>query len=199
MTVDQVMLICGACSLRIRSMKREDVPENGIVCRCGNRLLPASLQVDPGRRRPRPLPECSLRGEQLSDVDCNCQGKVRVFACSHPDNADGLALSSRPAALQLLPEGSLPSCRQCLFNREPIEAPAPPTLLQMASSATAAAFTFVTSGGKLMSRADRTARLAICQGCPALKGPQCTDCGCLVAIKTWLPAEKCPREKWPTQ
>lgn len=197
MTASQVMLVCGQCSLRIRGMQREDIPENGIVCRCGHRLFPAGLQADPGRRRPRPLPECSLRGEQLSDVACGCQGKVRVFACSHPDNVDGLALSSRPAALQGLPEGSLPSCRQCPFHREPPEVTAQPTLLQMGISATAAAFTFAASGGKLLSRKERDSRLATCKGCPALNGPQCTDCGCLVAVKSWLPAERCPRKKWP--
>lgn len=201
MTVAKVMLICSQCSMRIRELDPADVPERGIVCRCGHRLLPATLRPDPGRRRTNPLPECQYRGQQLSTVDCQCAGQVRVFGCSHVENHDGLALSHRTANLKSLPEDSLPSCRQCPFQREEsaeANVPAQPTLLQMARSATAAAFSFVTSGGKLLPRETRDARLATCRGCPALAGSQCTDCGCIVAIKAWLPAEKCPRRLWPS-
>lgn len=195
MTTDKVMLICGKCSMRIRGMDAADVPERGIVCRCGNRMLPGELKVDPGRRKPRPLPECSLRGEQLSTVDCKCAGQVKVFACSHADNADGLALSYRPSQLRGLPEDSLPSCRNCPFNKQE---PPKPTLLQMGMSAAVAGYRFVAGGGKVLPRDRREARLTICKGCPALNGSQCVDCGCFVAVKTWLPKEKCPRNKWPS-
>lgn len=189
----KVMLICSACSMRVRGMNREDVPERGIVCRCGHRMLPGTIKDDPGRRRPTPLPECPLRGEQVSQVDCKCQGKVRVFACSHPQNSDGLAVSHRPAALQGKTEAILPNCRQCPFTQET----AKPRLLQMGQSATSAAIGFLTSGGKILGRDERGARLATCNGCSSLKGPQCIECGCLVAIKTWLPKERCPLDKWP--
>ncbi len=210
--VDQsLMLVCGRCSMRVRSLKRSDVPERGIVCgRCGHRLLPATLQVDRGRRGVE-LPACELRGDQLSTVDCRCQGKVRVFGCAHGDNAEGLALSYRPSVLKGLPENSLPSCKQCPFQRLPAPAaeptvspetplyqPAakPPGLLQMAGSALLAGIRFAASG-KLLDRPARDARLAVCRKCPALNGPQCTECGCLVAVKTWLPAEECPQKLWP--
>jgi predicted aspartyl protease len=56
------------------------------------------------------------------------------------------------------------------------------------------------SGFKLRANAAR-ARLAICQGCPAFEphpylGPKCTDCGCLLKLKTALPGQSCPRGFW---
>lgn len=49
---------------------------------------------------------------------------------------------------------------------------------------------------------DRTAaRLSVCSSCSAytptpLVGARCSDCGCLIALKTRLPGSSCPRGKW---
>lgn len=200
MSTDLVMLICSKCSLRVRGMNRSDVPERGIVCRCGYRMLPGTIKADPGRRKPAPLPECSLRGDQLSIVDCQCAGKVSVYACTHADNTEGLAISHRGGGLRGLPEDSLPSCRQCPFNREQGGAgrvgDPPPSLLTMASTAITAGARFIAGRGRVVSRDDRAARMATCKDCPSLNGSQCVECGCLVAIKTWLPKEECPLKKW---
>lgn len=196
MTTGKLMLICTRCSMRVHHLSPSDVPANGIVCgRCGHRMMPNEVKPDKARRLPAQLAPCELRGEQISLIDCGCSGgKVRVFTCSHADNTEGLALSYRPVEMKGLPEDTLASCRQCPFNREE---PKPPTLLQMGISATAAAVGFVAGGGKTTTRETRESRLEVCGTCPAKNGNTCSDCGCLIAIKSWLPKEKCPRGKWP--
>ena len=39
-------------------------------------------------------------------------------------------------------------------------------------------------------------RLDICKSCPFLKENRCSECGCYVALKAGLKAEKCPKGKW---
>jgi uncharacterized paraquat-inducible protein A len=41
-------------------------------------------------------------------------------------------------------------------------------------------------------------RLNICKGCEFFNQAQerCTKCGCFMAVKTYLKAEKCPVGKW---
>jgi Family of unknown function (DUF6171) len=43
-----------------------------------------------------------------------------------------------------------------------------------------------------------TQRLNICRGCEFFNGAEqrCTKCGCFMAVKTYLKAEKCPVGKW---
>lgn len=55
---------------------------------------------------------------------------------------------------------------------------------------------FVRSGGERLPREERNRRLAICKACPKYRHGVCRICGCLVAIKTWLPSENCPRRYW---
>jgi len=71
-----------------------------------------------------------------------------------------------------------------------------PTTWQMAKSAASAAARFATSGLQRVSAVTRQERLAQCTGCMQFKGTRCAACGCVIAVKNWLPAETCPIGKW---
>lgn len=78
------MLICSRCSLQVRGISAADVPANGIVCRCGHRLLPKGLKIDPGPRR-SPAPQQGP-GTELAKLlkelgitgwrGCGCKSKI---------------------------------------------------------------------------------------------------------------------------
>ena len=44
----------------------------------------------------------------------------------------------------------------------------------------------------------RDSRLDICKGCDSLFAPTrtCKECGCFMALKTWLKDASCPLGKW---
>ena len=57
----------------------------------------------------------------------------------------------------------------------------------------------VAAGNALkISKEDADTRLAICKGCEFFNSQQerCGKCGCKMAVKTYLKAEKCPVGKW---
>lgn len=57
----------------------------------------------------------------------------------------------------------------------------------------------VAAGNALkISKEDADARLSICKGCEFFNSQQerCGKCGCKMAVKTYLKAEKCPVGKW---
>jgi hypothetical protein len=80
-----LLLVCGRCSFRIRGLAAADVPERGIVCRCGHRLLPGNLRVDHQRLRraaPKfgPGTELTALLAELGITDfrgCGCASKAR--------------------------------------------------------------------------------------------------------------------------
>jgi hypothetical protein len=43
-------------------------------------------------------------------------------------------------------------------------------------------------------------RYGICQSCEKLYKPTdtCKACGCFMKVKTWMPNQKCPLDKWST-
>ena len=49
-----------------------------------------------------------------------------------------------------------------------------------------------------VSEGVQQARYDICQGCEKLYKPTdtCKMCGCFMKVKTWLPAQECPLQKW---
>jgi len=49
-----------------------------------------------------------------------------------------------------------------------------------------------------LSQQEANSRLDICRGCEFFNSQQdrCTKCGCYMAVKTYLKAEKCPVGKW---
>lgn len=49
-----------------------------------------------------------------------------------------------------------------------------------------------------ISDAEANSRLEICKGCEFFNSDsqRCTKCGCYMAVKTYLKAEKCPVGKW---
>lgn len=57
----------------------------------------------------------------------------------------------------------------------------------------------VAAGNSLsVSPIEAESRLAICRGCEFFnsQSERCNKCGCKMAIKTYLKAEKCPIGKW---
>jgi tetratricopeptide (TPR) repeat protein len=72
-----------------------------------------------------------------------------------------------------------------------------PGPLRMAFAALKSMARFVGSGMKTLPPQARTERLATCTACPHHTGVRCRLCGCFTAVKTWLPHERCPIEKWP--
>lgn len=70
------------------------------------------------------------------------------------------------------------------------------SIYQQASSVVVAVAQFVQRGGKYVTREVRTERIEICKPCDQLTGNKCSQCGCFVSLKTWLPAEQCPLDKW---
>jgi hypothetical protein len=43
---------------------------------------------------------------------------------------------------------------------------------------------------------EATRRLNICKGCPEYTGLTCKKCGCVMAVKVYVPEAKCPINKW---
>jgi uncharacterized paraquat-inducible protein A len=80
--------------------------------------------------------------------------------------------------------------------------PSYPSLTQMAKNlagSVKANINSVLEGNNLkLSDNDASRRLDICKGCSFFDNEQqrCTKCGCKLAIKTHLKAEKCPIGKW---
>jgi hypothetical protein len=77
-----------------------------------------------------------------------------------------------------------------------------PSKIQMAKNIGQSIVRNVTSvaagNGLKISEEDAQSRLAICRGCDFFNKDQerCTKCGCYMATKTYLKAEKCPIGKW---
>lgn len=69
--------------------------------------------------------------------------------------------------------------------------------ITMVYSALRALYWFLTSGCEKVQPAVRTTRFDACLNCDKLQcSMRCEICGCWVRIKTWLPRESCPIEKW---
>lgn len=79
-----LLLVCTRCSLRIGSLKPEDIPARGVVCRCGNRILPGEAKPDTRKRHPivkegpgtelkNLLAELGITGPQ----GCGCESKAQ--------------------------------------------------------------------------------------------------------------------------
>ncbi|MCA9258083.1 MAG: tetratricopeptide repeat protein [Planctomycetales bacterium] len=73
-----------------------------------------------------------------------------------------------------------------------------PGVLRMAYTASRALLRFAASGMQTSPPDVREARLAICRDCEHHTGVRCRLCGCFTAQKTWLPHERCPKDKWPS-
>lgn len=53
-------------------------------------------------------------------------------------------------------------------------------------------------GRNYTDKATRDARFEVCRGCDRLFKPTktCRECGCFMALKTWLSDAECPRNLW---
>lgn len=82
------------------------------------------------------------------------------------------------------------TCEDCKF----------PSKTAMAKNLSLSMFNVMTQAlktGKVMvPKKEVQARLAICAGCPFLQETRCSACGCFIALKAGLKAEKCPKGKW---
>jgi tetratricopeptide (TPR) repeat protein len=81
----------------------------------------------------------------------------------------------------------------------PGPAPVGPGILRLALSAAKAVVNYVGSGLATVSPATRQRRLDVCATCEFHTGVRCRVCGCFTAVKTWLPHEACPLDRWPAQ
>lgn len=74
----------------------------------------------------------------------------------------------------------------------------PPTIADQVASATSAAVQFFKSGFKLAKDTTADERLAICNECEHFvkDTERCGVCWCWMKIKTKLPGESCPLQKW---
>lgn len=83
-TTEKLTLVCRKCSLKVRSLTADDVPERGIRCRCGERLFSDSLKKPAERIRPHTPAEGP--GSELKKLlaemgvtnftGCNCDAKA---------------------------------------------------------------------------------------------------------------------------
>lgn len=81
----------------------------------------------------------------------------------------------------------------------PGPAPAGPGILRMALTAAKAVANYLGSGLATVPSETRERRLQVCGTCEFHTGVRCRVCGCLTAVKTWLPHEACPLDKWPAE
>jgi hypothetical protein len=83
-------------------------------------------------------------------------------------------------------------------NHPPPPGQGPPSVAQQAASFGRALVNFALGGFRQVSPADLKARLDVCDGCPYQRPKgACSACGCILDIKARMPAEYCPKEKWP--
>ncbi len=90
-------------------------------------------------------------------------------------------------------------CESCPKDKYPVP-PAghtPPALPAKAWAAMTAVARFALGGLRVLPVEDQQARAAVCEGCPYRRDDQCRACGCVLSIKTWMPAEHCPHGLWP--
>ena len=84
----------------------------------------------------------------------------------------------------------------------PEEVPSLPSMTQMAKNVLGSLGRVVKSAAQGQSvqlgKEAAEARLAICKTCPFFRhvDERCSKCGCYMAVKTYLRAEKCPVGKW---
>ncbi len=81
-------------------------------------------------------------------------------------------------------------CETCKF----------PSLTKQAANASLSIFNVITQAiktGKARAEQDVVKkRINLCETCDQLKDNRCLSCGCYIALKAGLRAEKCPLEKW---
>lgn len=114
---------------------------------------------------------------------------------------------NRPA---VMPEELKKLVAQTMQPQPPPEvAPAPtteelslPSMTQMAKNVLGSLGKVVKAAasgqGVKVTQETAEARLAICRSCPFFRhtDERCSKCGCYMAVKTYLRAEKCPVGKW---
>ena len=88
---------------------------------------------------------------------------------------------------------------QSLQNSNKNAYPSPFQLAKNLSSSVARNVKSVVAGNNFkISDQEAQVRLKICQGCEFFDSSQnrCKKCGCFMAVKTYLKAERCPVGKW---
>jgi hypothetical protein len=84
----------------------------------------------------------------------------------------------------------------------PYTTPSLPSMIQMAKNVSASlartAKQAATGQGVRVTKEEAERRLAICKTCQffRLHDQRCSKCGCYMAVKTYLKAEKCPVGLW---
>ena len=103
-----------------------------------------------------------------------------------------------PAATERLIQLSIPVAEEST----PVEIPDLPSMTSMAKNVMGSVFksakSAITGHGVRVEKEEADRRLAICRGCPFFRhtDERCSKCGCYMAVKTYLRAERCPVGKW---
>jgi len=95
-------------------------------------------------------------------------------------------------------------CDECkgMYKKESIEefkkfqAERKPSLVKKAANFTKAAVKHAANGFKNVPETVYNSRMEICNSCEKLDNGNCSECGCVVKLKTAWASEKCPIDKW---
>lgn len=127
------------------------------------------------------VPECTCKGNDASFV-CPVY-KLRMTAKMHHDCQTN--------------EGARKAFHIYRLQKEMQEKePEGPGLLDMAKNFGKAAVAHVKTGMAHVSEEEKQRRLDICNLCDKKKGNRCSECGCLLQIKTSWQSSECPLKKW---
>jgi hypothetical protein len=142
-----------------------------------------------------PLPKCVARSRQLSCSGCGCEVNFDDPCAECPRKIWGPMLCHKQPTD---PTAYLIKSTQQTQNNSMT----PPSMGQMAKSATQAASTWIRNKAPIASKELLEQRQKICKGCEfwnssGFKGTgRCMKCGCSTWAKLRMATEKCPIGKW---
>ena len=89
--------------------------------------------------------------------------------------------------------------RELSMSNKPLSMPSTGQILKNVGGSIVRNVQSIASGNPLnVSDEEKNKRLNICRGCEFFDkvAERCSKCGCYMALKTYLKAEKCPVGKW---
>jgi hypothetical protein len=96
--------------------------------------------------------------------------------------------------------GKIPKEQRSGWNEKPEEPELPSTgeILKNAAKSVLGNVAQAVKGEVRVSTEEAARRLEICSRCEFFRASdqRCSKCGCFMALKTYLKAEKCPTDKW---
>ena len=89
--------------------------------------------------------------------------------------------------------------RELSYSNKPLPMPSAGQMIKNVGGSIVRTVKSVAAGNSLnVTDEEKAKRLAICKGCEFFdtSSDRCSKCGCYLAVKTYLKAEKCPIGKW---